>query len=393
MDRISRGIRQSYDILIGADDPRESTNIFFNTRRKRKASKELHRPPKARRRHHHLPSQPTQKDYESASFFDNIDNTAERRTSKAELGGASTVVINSGTDTESNSEPPHSYHALNRPKKAVGRGSSGKPVNPVEVRAARSGWLDRVKTTLSAAVGDLGDFIGQVNVPDASPVLEHAWKDLEHAKNDVEEAQAQIEDSALPSQPIQEYQPSSESEDEQDYSYSPVQVDSFQPDATWTNKPNVRARLIVRNTDSLEEASSQIKEELREPEYAYRDIEIRDAAWQIMDKMERFAKDHFNFEINGNKKTLERIFRQMEPETTKVLGCVASGGPGGEDGWRELFRDKLKRRALVCAVIGNVLVEQVFQHACFGADGELLKALREIQEEMQNDDGKYPKPP
>lgn len=135
-----------------------------------------------------------------------------------------------------------------------------------------------------------------------------------------------------------------------------------------------------------------------EPEYAFRDVEIRDGLWWVMDLIERFARKYFKDEVikEGVKKEvctikstdLTNIFRLMKPETVKVIGCVASGGPGGEEGWQALFTSDQKRRALINAIVGNVLTEQVFQHACFGSGADTQTALKQREKELKSVDGK-----
>jgi hypothetical protein len=82
----------------------------------------------------------------------------------------------------------------------------------------------------------------------------------------------------------------------------------------------------------------------------------------------------------------------MSEKTVKVIGCVASGGPEGEQGWRDLFYDQEKRQALVCAIIGNVIVEQVLQHIFFGGESEHTRIVAKLQERYQNEDGKLLQP-
>ena len=109
--------------------------------------------------------------------------------------------------------------------------------------------------------------------------------------------------------------------------------------------------------------------------------------WQVMDKMERFARKFYNFELNSVQ-DIKRVLEGLEHETVKIIGCVASGGPGGEDGWIELFTDSQKRRALICAIIGNVLIEQVFKYPCFGAEQRIVEELTQVQRDLKDEDGK-----
>ncbi|KAF2107531.1 hypothetical protein BDV96DRAFT_653618 [Lophiotrema nucula] len=172
----------------------------------------------------------------------------------------------------------------------------------------------------------------------------------------------------------------------------------------WEDAPNKFAREILkRKGGDVEKAAKEIRNPnihpglglekdddefilASEPEYAFRDVEIRDSLWQILDNIQRFSKDHCAFDFHDTAK-LKKAFNKMTPETIKIIGCVASGGPGGYEGWYELFTNESKRRPLVCAIIGNVLVEQVFQHVFFGAGEAEQKELAKIQKKHRNADG------
>ncbi|KAJ4292716.1 hypothetical protein N0V90_009379 [Kalmusia sp. IMI 367209] len=151
----------------------------------------------------------------------------------------------------------------------------------------------------------------------------------------------------------------------------------------WENDPNRLANHIAA-TRNLPLNSVQL--ETQEPLYAIRDVEIRDIVWQLRDQMERLADEFFNFNFR-DKKALTNAFKKLDPATVLIIGCVASGGPGGEEGWRELFYDTQKRRALVCAIIGNVLVEQIFKHPLIGGTSGVLKQLEKIQDKLKDEDG------
>ncbi|KAF2796517.1 hypothetical protein K505DRAFT_237589 [Melanomma pulvis-pyrius CBS 109.77] len=145
--------------------------------------------------------------------------------------------------------------------------------------------------------------------------------------------------------------------------------------------------------NNVVKAAKAIKESLEEygnaePEYSLRDAEIRDGLWSTMDRMESFTKSYFSpFNCNIRAGDLKNIFGEMSPETIKVIGCVASGGPGGVDGWHDLFLEGQKRRALINAIIGNVLVEQIFQHVFFGGDENQQASVKRIQDENRRKDG------
>jgi hypothetical protein len=116
-------------------------------------------------------------------------------------------------------------------------------------------------------------------------------------------------------------------------------------------------------------------------------MEIRDAMWDVTDLMESFVEDHFGFVLEG--KLMPAFFKRFSLETAKVIGCVASGGPGGVAGWHALFIDPVKRKALVMGIMGNVLVEQVFQHIFFGGQERDVKEMTELQKEHKDEDGKF----
>ncbi len=136
-----------------------------------------------------------------------------------------------------------------------------------------------------------------------------------------------------------------------------------------------------------EDPASVILGKLKEPAYACRDIEIRDGIMKLMHQIEHFAKP-FAFTVD-DETTLRPIFEKLAPETVKIIGCVASGGPAGARGWEDFFRNSEKRQALICAIIGNVLVEQVFQHLFFGGTKDQIEQIARIQEDHSHEDGEY----
>lgn len=158
----------------------------------------------------------------------------------------------------------------------------------------------------------------------------------------------------------------------------------------WATRPNKKAREWVERYPDSTTAKGRIQRDVGEPEYVLRDIEIRDSLWHLMDLMERFTKKYFSFTLPTTKQTtlLQQCFRALNAETAKVIGNVASGGPAGVQGWQDLFIDEQKRRPLVSAIIGNVLVEQVFQHLFFGGDIQDIVALTTMQKQYRNEDGK-----
>jgi hypothetical protein len=152
----------------------------------------------------------------------------------------------------------------------------------------------------------------------------------------------------------------------------------------WSTKQNRRAREILNTNPSC----AALLEGLQEPAYACRDTEIRDGIWKMMSQMEDFVNKHFDFEINHATR-LQSTFESLAPETVKIIGCVASGGPAGASGWEDLFLVKEKRKALVCAIVGNVLVQQVFEHIFFGGTEAQVREVAGIQETHREKDGEF----
>ncbi|KAF1946784.1 hypothetical protein EJ02DRAFT_491686, partial [Clathrospora elynae] len=146
----------------------------------------------------------------------------------------------------------------------------------------------------------------------------------------------------------------------------------------WEKRPNIFAR-------ELKSDKKKIREYTKEPEYSLSDIEICHGLWLVMSQMGDLARDFLMTE----KLVVPHVSfcKSLSHETAKVIGCVASGGPSGVGGWHNLFMDGEKRRALVCAIIGNVLVEQVFQHIFFGGEANDIQTIIYLQTEHQNEDG------
>jgi hypothetical protein len=133
-----------------------------------------------------------------------------------------------------------------------------------------------------------------------------------------------------------------------------------------------------------------IQHEVQEPEYALRDTEIRDGILELRNTMSGFSSRLFSFKIDAPKTDLNAsFFGNFSAETAKIIGCVASGGPGGVEGWKEMFSDMDKRKALVCAIVGNVIVEQVFQHMFFGGTPVDVMDVVKLQDVHMDEDGTY----
>jgi len=189
------------------------------------------------------------------------------------------------------------------------------------------------------------------------------------------------------------------------------------PEERWNTQPNLRARELS--------SPRLIRAELpSEPDYAFRDAEIRDGLWSLMSSVEDFSKKYFpsgahashttssmfkdtNGDGNENENGDENgdgdgdgdwdvdvfinkdWFSTLPPETAKLINCVASGRPSGLWGWHDLFVNTEKMQALVCGMIGNVLSEQVLQHEFFGGGEEGVGAVRGVQREGKDLDGEF----
>ncbi|XP_014551335.1 hypothetical protein COCVIDRAFT_45609, partial [Bipolaris victoriae FI3] len=150
----------------------------------------------------------------------------------------------------------------------------------------------------------------------------------------------------------------------------------------WSTDPNLRARELG--------SKSAICADLHEPEYAMRDAEIRDALTHLVSLIQGFSREFFTGEVRipaPDGILPASFYEQMTPQTAKVVHCVASGGPAGQWGWHDLFLNEEKRQALVCGVIGNVLVEQIFENVCFGFGEEEKDAFAALERELKDEDG------
>jgi hypothetical protein len=158
----------------------------------------------------------------------------------------------------------------------------------------------------------------------------------------------------------------------------------------WAMRPDKRALELALGSKNPKRS---IMHEVQEPEYVLRDTEIRDGLWQLMDSMERLDEEFLDYGTGFKFRMPTSFFEKFSAETVKVISRVASGGPGGVQGWHDLFLDNHNRRALSMAIIGNVLVEQVFQHLFFGGSVRHVQKLTMLQAEYRHEDGKSPIPP
>jgi hypothetical protein len=154
---------------------------------------------------------------------------------------------------------------------------------------------------------------------------------------------------------------------------------------TWSKQPNSHARTLLAAHGNNKKAFLR---SLEDPLYAVRDAEIRDALREMASQIQDFAQQHFSFQVTDETQ-LRSVLPILPRETVRIIGFVASGGPVGAKGWEELFLDSQKRQALVCAIVGNVLVEQVLQHLFFGGEKLQLKQMERVQDKLRHDDGEF----
>lgn len=153
----------------------------------------------------------------------------------------------------------------------------------------------------------------------------------------------------------------------------------------WSKQPNSHARTLLAAHGNNTKAFLR---SLEEPLYAVRDAEIRDALWEMTSQIQDFANQHFSFQVTDEAQ-LRAVLPTIPKETVKIIGVVASGGPDGAKGWEELFLDSQKRQALVCAIVGNVLVEQVLKHLFFGGSKVQLEQTGRVQDLLKHEDGEF----
>ncbi|KAH7086509.1 hypothetical protein FB567DRAFT_401337, partial [Paraphoma chrysanthemicola] len=158
-------------------------------------------------------------------------------------------------------------------------------------------------------------------------------------------------------------------------------------DEKWLTNPNKMAHdIALKRPGKVTKRALQAS--VKEPEYALRDVEIRDGIWQIMDQIEKLTENYFAGVCPQASlgQLPPELFAQFTPESAKIIGCVASGGPGGVQDWHDLFLYEPQRRALAAAIIGNVLIEQVFYHIFFGGSQTHIDTMMDLQIKHRNED-------
>jgi hypothetical protein len=86
---------------------------------------------------------------------------------------------------------------------------------------------------------------------------------------------------------------------------------------------------------------------------------------------------------------LDKFLVPENEHLIRYIGCVAMGGPTGEDGWATLLCDTTCRQALVLGIIGRALKENVFSELYFGCGERLNDTLKEQERKLTDQDGKY----
>ncbi|EME82946.1 uncharacterized protein MYCFIDRAFT_90185 [Pseudocercospora fijiensis CIRAD86] len=91
----------------------------------------------------------------------------------------------------------------------------------------------------------------------------------------------------------------------------------------------------------------------------------------------------------GRSPTKNLLGKPENAQVVRYIGCLAIGGPKGEDGWAELLADQGCRKALVVGIIGRALKEHVFGSLWFGATAEQLTRLEDMERSrvMMDKDG------
>lgn len=157
-----------------------------------------------------------------------------------------------------------------------------------------------------------------------------------------------------------------------------------------------RENEIIRSIiASSENPRKYVQTALQEPEYSIRDTEIRDSLLRLQDLMATFAESLFTFEVPHRKDSLVKngtllpnFYQQFDHTTVKIIGCIASSGPTGIQGWHDFFLDTEKRKALVLGILGNVVTEQIFGHLFFGGRSDEVQKVNQLQKDLKYEDGK-----
>lgn len=85
---------------------------------------------------------------------------------------------------------------------------------------------------------------------------------------------------------------------------------------------------------------------------------------------------------------LDHLLVRENEQLIRYIGCLAMGGPTGEQGWVTLLADTTCRQALVLGIIGRALKENVFNELYFGGSQRLVENLSKMEQEQTHQDGK-----
>ena len=101
-----------------------------------------------------------------------------------------------------------------------------------------------------------------------------------------------------------------------------------------------------------------------------------------------FAKTCPRVPSNHKLYMLDHLLVRENEQLIRYVGCLAMGGPTGEQGWVTLLADTTCRQALVLGIIGRALKENVFNELYFGGSERLVENLSKMEQEQTHQDGK-----
>lgn len=105
------------------------------------------------------------------------------------------------------------------------------------------------------------------------------------------------------------------------------------------------------------------------------------------------CKKHFDYKLAeagcNSRENIQAFIGAQPYELIRHAAIVGVGGPGGDEGWEELFNEPVLRQALVCGIISRALKEHVLSSLAFGAPQDFLMELRVMEDEQSGRDGVY----
>lgn len=107
---------------------------------------------------------------------------------------------------------------------------------------------------------------------------------------------------------------------------------------------------------------------------------------RVVDFAQKFV---YNRNITFRKeRCLEDLCEHVQSaQLVRYIGCLAQGGPKGEESWRELLGSSECRVALLVGIIGTALKEHVFSELWFGGTDEQIDELERLQEKQKHGEG------